>query len=918
MDRAARACRIATLLIGVLVLSDSRARASAPTYSFDLPARRLLLSASGPVHLATSPEGFLTLTSEGLVQSGDPTSPHFAVELTGLTGEAVREIEVSDTTEFSLGPFVGRRLTVSCTKAVELKAVLSLIDRLSVVAPDITVSGEVRVPGTSQGASGSRGGDIRLLGDRVTLGATARIDSSGTGGGGRILLGGDYMGGHGVPTAVTTRIAKGAVVRADALARGNGGRVIVWADELTAFHGHVSARGGSEAGDGGFVGVSGKARLDFVGTVDTDAPNGSAGTLLMDPANISIQAMSPDINGDTTTGDDMLDAGALDNAAADFPGANSIITDGRLEVVLQSGNVVLAATNDIAVNSVINLNTIGANPRTLTFTAGRNIVISGGGGVSATGASTSLSLVMNADSDSNNTGRFFTQGNIETNGGSLTVVARDTVTTAAVLLQADITTNGGDIALTGTNPTTDIRLLTGTDVSVGTGNLTLTGNRISIEAATSLAGTGALTIQPLTASTAMLLGGAGSTNTDFLTAAELVEINTGFSSFTIGRADSTGTITVHSTGVTFTDPTVLRTAGATNIDGVLTITDGAGVTLQNGGSATLAVAAAINADGPVAFSGPGSVTLSGPITSASDAIAFSSPVVTSGALVTLEAATNVTFDDSLAINGANVAVLPVVGNLMLGPAATLQLTALTASQFDTLSTTGSVTLGGTLTPTFSFMPQSGNTLLFIDNDAADGVGGAFSNRAPGSVQSVSGTAVALEHTLGDGNDVGFVAFTNGADLQIVKTNDRSSLIPGEPVTYAIVVANAGPSPANGAVLSDLLPVTLTNGSWTCVQAQSTATCPSPDAGTGDLETSVDLGVSQYLRFDVMATVDAAVNQTVINTATIAPPPGTLALNPGNDGSTDSDAVVPERIHKDGFEASSGNKLTVPGAADALH
>jgi uncharacterized repeat protein (TIGR01451 family) len=157
----------------------------------------------------------------------------------------------------------------------------------------------------------------------------------------------------------------------------------------------------------------------------------------------------------------------------------------------------------------------------------------------------------------------------------------------------------------------------------------------------------------------------------------------------------------------------------------------------------------------------------------------------------------------------------------------------------------------------------------------------------------------------------------GADLQIAKTNDRQHLLVGEQVVYAIVVANAGPNAVTDAEIADPLPATLSNGSWMCVQVASTATCPSPNAGSGNLVALIDLGVNQYLRFDVMATVNASVNQTVSNTATVTAPNGITALNTGNDSSTDADPVVPENIHRDGFEPDPGNNLTVPGAAEAL-
>ena len=159
--------------------------------------------------------------------------------------------------------------------------------------------------------------------------------------------------------------------------------------------------------------------------------------------------------------------------------------------------------------------------------------------------------------------------------------------------------------------------------------------------------------------------------------------------------------------------------------------------------------------------------------------------------------------------------------------------------------------------------------------------------------------------------------TPGADLQIAKDNNRSGLLDGEVTVYAVVVANAGPNAVAGATITDTLPATLINGSWACIQAMSTATCPVPSANTGNLDATINLGVNQYLRFDVMATVNGSVGAFVSNTVSTAPPSGTTALDTSNDSATDQDPIVPVGIFLDGFEDLQPPTLTVPGAKAAL-
>src|SRR5262249_44173105 len=141
-------------------------------------------------------------------------------------------------------------------------------------------------------ATGSVGGHVDLFAQSIDL-VGAKLDSSGQTGGGAVRVGGDFHGGHatiGRPNAQTVSVLAGTSLHAGAQGQGAGGRVVVWADGETTFAGAVSARGGPAGGDGGFIEVSGAGNLDYGGTADTGAPAGNAGTLLLDPKNLVIDA----------------------------------------------------------------------------------------------------------------------------------------------------------------------------------------------------------------------------------------------------------------------------------------------------------------------------------------------------------------------------------------------------------------------------------------------------------------------------------------------------------------------------------------------------------------------------------------------------------------------------------------------------
>ena len=152
------------------------------------------------------------------------------------------------------------------------------------------VSGEV----SAEGSEGT-GGTIRLLGPQVGL-EGAQVDASGPDGGGEVLVGGDESGEGSVPTADSTYVSANSTVSADALKDGDGGKVVVFAEGFANVLGRLSARGGPDGGDGGFVETSGLETFVIALTPDISAPNGDGGEWLIDPNDIEIVPGGGNVN----------------------------------------------------------------------------------------------------------------------------------------------------------------------------------------------------------------------------------------------------------------------------------------------------------------------------------------------------------------------------------------------------------------------------------------------------------------------------------------------------------------------------------------------------------------------------------------------------------------------------------------------
>ncbi len=221
------------------------------------------------------------------------------------------------------------------------------------------VEGRVAARGTGPNA---RGGRVAVQAtERVTVAAGATVDASGAAGGGEALVGTTGLG-RAQTMARETLLEAGATVRADATEAGPGGVIVVNSAERTAMAAQLSARGGPQGGDGGFVEVSGMQGLTLnFARVDVGAgPGGAAGTLLIDPRNIIVRDTPA---ADATEQDGALAGGGFTTDGAGGDPTTIIITPA--DIAGFAGNVTLEAQDSLVVASAI---TMPANSLTLRTT----------------------------------------------------------------------------------------------------------------------------------------------------------------------------------------------------------------------------------------------------------------------------------------------------------------------------------------------------------------------------------------------------------------------------------------------------------------------------------------------------------------------------------------------------------------------
>ncbi|TAF68678.1 MAG: filamentous hemagglutinin N-terminal domain-containing protein [Oscillatoriales cyanobacterium] len=409
----------------------------------------------------------LSLMGATVVNTGQLNAPGGQISMTAVPGQnLVRISQTGNLLSLEVQPTANQGLLPNNLT----QSVLSLPELLTgkgveqatglVVNPngEVVLTGGIAVPmspGTTIASgtlnvSGNTGGTVTILGDKVAV-IGGSINASGVNGGGNVLIGGGYQGLGTVPNAARTFVSADSTINADAVSNGNGGRVIVWADETTRFNGNITARGGLVSGNGGFVEVSGKQSLDFQGLVDLRSPLGIAGTLLLDPTDITI-----------STG---ANAGGTLSGVFTPSAANSTIKNTTLQTQLGLGSVTISTASpflsagDITVSAPVSWTT----KNSLTLNANNNITI---------------------NNDITTQG-----GNINLNaGGGLSIVS------------STINTNGGNFLGNGQGNATlgngiDIQ---GSKINAGSGNINLNGVAgntannigISVDAASTLQTTG--------------------------------------------------------------------------------------------------------------------------------------------------------------------------------------------------------------------------------------------------------------------------------------------------------------------------------------------------------------------------------------------------------------------------------------------
>ena len=423
-------------------------------------------------NLAVGSRQNLTLLGGTVINTGQLSAPAGQITVAAVGQNAVRISQAGNLLSLEITPSLpAEKLTIAPVALPQLltgpgvasatglttneagQLVLTGGETVAVNAGSAIVSGSVNV----FAPDGIAGGTVNILGEKVGL-FGANINASGTNGGGTVRVGGGWQGMEPVPNALVTYVSPDSTIALDAIDRGNGGTAVIWADNTTRFLGNITARGGTVAGNGGRVEVSGKSSLIFQGEVDTRATNGAIGTLWLDPANITILGGNGDTSAPST-------AGELESAAE--PNETSI-SEVKLEQMATGSNLVIETPGYIIVQDLPD-NKLSLQARTgdtVTFRSGgvffvndsKDLIETQGGNINIFASSISL-------------------GGLNANGGNIALTAngidfrgdRNSVSSAGGTIRLQPNDSRG-IRVGGTGDILGILDLTATDLGALAGD----------------------------------------------------------------------------------------------------------------------------------------------------------------------------------------------------------------------------------------------------------------------------------------------------------------------------------------------------------------------------------------------------------------------------------------------------------------
>ncbi|MFK7916504.1 MAG: hypothetical protein AB8G14_00385 [Ilumatobacter sp.] len=316
--------------------------------------------------------------------------------------------------------------------------------------------------------------------------------------------------------------------------------------------------------------------------------------------------------------------------------------------------------------------------------------------------------------------------------------------------------------------------------------------------------------------------------------------------------------------------------------------------LADGATATVTIVATVDANVTDLQPNSASTTSTTPDPAPGNNTAVADPVVTTSA----DLVTTKVLDTATAVPGTRVSWMIDVANNGPSRATSVSLADSVPSELTGVIVTSSQG-GCTAFPCeLGSVDPGGSATITVSGDLpADTPAGTLSNTA-------TTTSATNDPVPGDNTATATNPIAPAADLSVLKVGPTNDLVPGQPATFTITVANAGPSDAQAVQFTDTLPAAIDAATITTNVVSGSPTCTTGTPGVSDVEcTQAVLAASSSYVVEVTGTVLASVTAaSVANTAVVASTGPDATPDPDLDNNTststtDVDSAADLRIDK---------------------
>ncbi|QDS90823.1 Large cysteine-rich periplasmic protein OmcB precursor [Rosistilla ulvae] len=322
-----------------------------------------------------------------------------------------------------------------------------------------------------------------------------------------------------------------------------------------------------------------------------------------------------------------------------------------------------------------------------------------------------------------------------------------------------------------------------------------------------------------------------------------------------GPVDATGVTVVDTLPTNVQIDTITTSQGTSTTNGNIVTVDLGDI--ANGGNATIVITVIVDADVTSQISNTATVSGDQPDDDPNNNTANAPTDVNAEVDLVI---TKVDQTDPASAGGTLEYVITVTNN---GPSVATNVvvtdTLPAGLTYDTgTATQGSVSnVGQAITGLLGTLSSGASATITIGTNVASSASGTISNTA-------TVTSDGTETTPADNTTTEQTVIGRTVDLAVTKQDSVDPVVPGNQMTYTLVVTNNGPSDASGVLLTDTLPAGLTLASNTTTQGSVSNTGNTVTANLGTLASGATATVT--LTVNVASSVAAAFTNTATVTA----------------------------------------------------